>query len=71
MFVLTFLVFILTFVANFWQTLRGSFSAVSKPNFAIKYSFEQLSGSKRRLKALDESYKIYTFFKFSNFLRFR
>ena len=25
---------------NFWQTLRGSFSAVSKPNFASKYSFE-------------------------------
>ena len=27
-------------MANFWQTLRGSFSAVSKPNFAIKYSFD-------------------------------
>ena len=27
-------------LANFWQTLRGSFSAVSKPNFARKYSFE-------------------------------
>ena len=26
-------------LANFWQTLRGSFSAVSKPIFA-KYSFE-------------------------------
>ena len=24
----------------FWQTLRGSFSAVSKPNFASKYSLE-------------------------------
>ena len=28
--------FILTF-RFFWQTLRGSFSAVSKPNFASKY----------------------------------
>ena len=27
-------------LANCWQTLRGSFSAVSKPNFASKYSFE-------------------------------
>ena len=28
-------------MANFWQTLRGSFSAVSKPNVAsTKYSFE-------------------------------
>ena len=28
------------FYSDFWQTLRGSFSAVSKPNFASKYSFE-------------------------------
>ena len=27
-------------MATFWQTLRGSFSAVSKPNFASKYSLE-------------------------------
>ena len=27
-------------LANYLQTLRGSFSAVSKPNFASKYSFE-------------------------------
>ena len=27
-------------LANFWHTLRGSFSAVSKPNCASKYSFE-------------------------------
>ena len=34
-----FLTFSLT-LDNFWQTLKGSFSAVSKPNFASKYSFE-------------------------------
>ena len=28
------------FFSNFWKTLRGSFSAVSKPNFASKYSLE-------------------------------
>ena len=33
----------------FWKFLRGAFSAVSKPNFAI------------RLKALDEIYKNYTY----------
>ena len=27
-------------LANFWQTLRGPFSAVSTPKFASKYSFE-------------------------------
>ena len=27
-------------MANFWQTWRDSFSAVSKPNFAIKHSSE-------------------------------
>ena len=26
--------------ANFWQTLRGPFSAVSTPNFASKHSLE-------------------------------
>ena len=28
------------FYSNFWQTLQRSFSALSKPNFASKYSFE-------------------------------
>ena len=28
------------FYTNFWQTLRGSFSVVLKPDFASKYSFE-------------------------------
>ena len=32
------------------QTSKGSFSAVSKPNFASKYAFELLSCSKRRLR---------------------
>ena len=36
------------------QTLQGSFSAVSKPNFASKYSLELA-----RWKALDEIYKMY------------
>ena len=36
------------------QTLEGSFSAVSKPNLASKYSLELA-----RWKALDEIYKIY------------
>ena len=31
-----FLTFILKLLATFWQTLRGSFSAVSKPKFASK-----------------------------------
>ena len=37
-----FLTFILKLLANFWQTLRGPFSAVSKPNLQVnsKYSFE-------------------------------
>ena len=35
-----FLTFIVTFGYFFLQILRGSFSAVSKPNFASKYSFE-------------------------------
>ena len=54
-FFMCFLTVILTF-GYFLQTLRSQFSAVSKPNFASKYSFEQLS----RLKALDEIYKICT-----------
>ena len=38
---LFFLTFIQTLtLANFLQTLRGLFSALSKPNFASKYSFE-------------------------------
>jgi len=51
--------------------LRGSFSAVSKPNFPSKYSLELAICSKRRLrkgtwgetrwKALDEIYKIYIY----------
>ena len=32
------------------QTLQGSFSAVSKPNFASKYSLELAICSKRRLR---------------------
>ena len=31
---------LLLLLANFWQTLRGPFSAVSTPNFVSKYSFE-------------------------------
>ena len=41
-------------LANSLQTLRGLFSAVSKPNFAI-----YLEVVNTRLKALDEFFKIY------------
>ena len=37
------------------QTLQGSFSAVSKPNFARKY------GENMRLKALAEIYTMHSF----------
>ena len=57
----------LTQLSNY-LTLKCSFSAVSKPNFASKYALELAICSKRRLrkgtwgetrwKALDEIYKI-------------
>ena len=50
------------------QTLRGSFSAVSKPNFASKYSLELAIYSTRRLRkgtwgetALAEIYTLHSF----------
>ena len=36
-----------------WQTLEGSFSAVSKPNFASKYALESLK--KKEKKEREES----------------
>ena len=45
-------------MANFWQTLRGPFSAVSKPILQVN----------TRLKALKEIYKIYSLFR-SQFLK--
>ena len=44
------------------QTLQGSFSAVSKPNFASKYSLELGS----IWKALAEIYTMHSFAPFSN-----
>ena len=40
MFFLTFFLTFFELLANFWQTLRGPFSAVSTPIFAVKYSLE-------------------------------
>ena len=51
------------------QTLQGSFSAVSKPNFASKYSLELAICSKRRLRkgiALAEIYIMHSFAPFWN-----
>ena len=50
----------------FPQTSRGSFSAVSTPIFASKYSLELAICSKRRLKALAEIYTMHSFAPFSN-----
>ena len=53
------------------QTLQGSFSAVSKPNLASKYSLELAICSKRRLRkgtweALAEIYTMHSVLQLSN-----
>ena len=57
----------------FWQTLRGSFSAVSKPNFVSKYSFESFWRDRQDLHAFaplsiqNFSQNSSSFFAFSQF----
>ena len=48
------------------QTLQGSYSSVSTPNFANKYIL-----TSTRLKALDEIYKMHTLFQFKKSAKFR
>ena len=48
------------------QTLKGSFSAVSKPKFESKYSLELGSIWKEDWKALAEIYKMHSFAPFWN-----